>query len=77
MAYTTWGAAVLRYRTRRDLVTRVRQALFSVETVGVAIVASPRSGRPRRVTEREWERSLPLRARVLDRERSGLARVRA
>lgn len=53
---------------RRDLVTRARRAAFSVQRLGAALVITPASGRPRRITEREWERSLPL----LDRAGRGL-----
>lgn len=60
MAETTWREATLRYRIQRELVTRARRAPFTVETLGSSILVIPRSGRPRKITERQWERSLPL-----------------
>jgi hypothetical protein len=55
-----WRVALVRYRTRRNLETRARRAAFSVQTLGAALVVTPASGRPRRITEPEWERSVPL-----------------
>jgi hypothetical protein len=51
---------MLRYRTRRVLATRARRATFSVQIQGAALVVTPATGRPRRITESDWERSLPL-----------------
>jgi hypothetical protein len=60
MAAPTWSAALLRYRTRRDLVTRARRARFSVQSVRCALIVTPGSGLQRRITQSQFERSLPL-----------------
>jgi hypothetical protein len=51
---------LLRYQTRVDLVTRARYAPFSVRAVGPALIITPSTGRERRITQTEFERSLPL-----------------
>jgi hypothetical protein len=60
MAAPTWGTALLRYRTPRNLVTRARPAPFSVQSVGSALIVTPSSGLLRRITQAQFERSLPL-----------------
>ena len=60
MAELSWRAALIRYRVRRDLVTRARRASFSVEAAGNALIAIPSSGFPRRITRAQFERSVPL-----------------
>ena len=60
MAVPTWRDALLRYRTRRDLATRARRAPFSVQSVGSALIVTPSSGLQRRITQAQFERSLPL-----------------
>ena len=60
MADLSWGGVLARYRTPRRLVTRARRAPFEVVSVGDALIVTPASGRARPITERQWERSLPL-----------------
>lgn len=60
MADLGWGAALARYRAPRQLKTRARKASFSVQTFGRALLVTPASGRQRRLTEGEFDRSLPL-----------------
>jgi hypothetical protein len=60
MAELTWRAALARYRLSRQLETRARQAPFSVTTAGEALIITPGTGRPRRLTGDQFERSLPL-----------------
>jgi hypothetical protein len=60
MAELTWRAALARYRLSTQLETRARQAPFSVTTDGEALIITPSTGRPRRLTEGQFERSLPL-----------------
>lgn len=64
MADTSWRAALLRYRTPTDLVTRARRRPFSVRTDGAALIVTPATGKPRPITERQWERSVPLLGRA-------------
>jgi hypothetical protein len=52
--------ALLRYPTGRDLATRARRAPFSVQAVGSALIITPGSGLHRRITQAQFERSLPL-----------------
>jgi hypothetical protein len=60
MAAPTWRAALLQCRTFRNLVTRARHAPFSVQSVGSALIVVPSSGLLRRITQAQFERSLPL-----------------
>jgi hypothetical protein len=60
MAEPTWRAAIARYRVRRELVTRARRRPFSVENGANALIVTPATGRPRRITQGQFERSLPL-----------------
>jgi hypothetical protein len=60
MAALSWPDALLRYRIRRELTTRARRAPFSVQSVGSALIVTPSSGLPRRITESQFERSVPL-----------------
>lgn len=71
MAAVTWRDALLRYRAPRDMHTRARRAPFSVKAMGNALIATPASGSPRRITQAQFERTLPLldradRASMLD-----------
>jgi hypothetical protein len=60
MVVPTWRDVLLRYQTRRDLVTRARRAPFSVKTAGSVLIITASSGLQRRITQSEFERSLPL-----------------
>jgi len=60
MTPPTWQVALARYRIQRRLQTRARKAAFDVLTVGPALTVTPRTGSLRRVTQSEFERSLPL-----------------
>ena len=60
MADPTWRDAFLRYRTPRDLVTRARRAPFSVQSVGSALIVTPRSGVARPINQADFERTMPL-----------------
>jgi len=60
MAVPTWRDALLRYRTPRLLVTRARRAPFSVQSVGSALIVTPRSGLARPINQSQFERTLPL-----------------
>jgi hypothetical protein len=64
MAVPNWRDAFLRYQTRRDLSTRTRHAPFSAKTVGSILTITPSSGHERRITQSEFEPSLPLPARA-------------
>ena len=44
----------------RRLTTRVRRASFEVASTLSALLVTPASGHSRRITEREWERAIPL-----------------
>ena len=59
-----WADALIRYRTRRDLMTRARHAPFTVQAVGSALIVTPGSGHGRRITQAQFEASLPLIDRV-------------
>jgi hypothetical protein len=60
MAEVTWRGALARYRLSSRLETRARQAPFSITSDGDALVVTPGTGHPRRITEVQFERSLPL-----------------
>jgi hypothetical protein len=60
MATPAWHTALLRYQERSDLATRARRAPFSVQSVGSALIITPSSGLQRRITQAQFERSLPL-----------------
>ncbi len=60
MTAPTWRDALLRYRTASDLVTGARRVPFSVQTIGAALIVTPSTGRQRRISQVEFERSLPL-----------------
>ena len=60
MIVPTWHDALLRYRTRRSLLTRARRAPFSVQSVESALIVTPSSGLLRRITQTQFDRSLPL-----------------
>ena len=60
MAQPSWQLAVTRYRVRRELVTRARRRPFYVEASGNALVVTVATGSQRRITESEFELSLPL-----------------
>jgi hypothetical protein len=60
MAVPTWRDATLRYHTPRYLATRTRHAPFTVQSVGSALIVTPSSGLHRRITQAQFERSLPL-----------------
>jgi hypothetical protein len=60
MANPTWRAALLRYQTRSALATRARRLPFSVQSVGSALIVTPGSGLQRRITQSQFEKSLPL-----------------
>ncbi|MHB8959419.1 MAG: hypothetical protein ACYDAN_07310 [Candidatus Limnocylindrales bacterium] len=60
MSVPTWSGALSRYRLRRDLVTRARQAPFAVQATGSALIVTPGSGLERRITQAQFERSVPL-----------------
>jgi hypothetical protein len=60
MVEPRWELAVARYRVPRRLATRARGASFEVVSAGPALLVTPSSGHPRRITEREWELAVPL-----------------
>jgi hypothetical protein len=60
MSDPTWRETLLRYRTGRELATRVRRSPFWTETAGATLVITPRTGRPRLISKGEWERSVPM-----------------
>ena len=60
MSAPTWSDALARYRLRRDLVTRARRVPFSVQATGSALIVTPASGLERRITQAQFEQSLPL-----------------
>ncbi len=60
MTEPTWQVALAHYRVQRHLQTRARKAAFDVVADGAALTITPRTGSPRRVTQSEFERSLPL-----------------
>jgi hypothetical protein len=68
VAAPSWRSALARYGTRVDLVTRARRAPFSVLAIGQALIITPSTGRQRRITQLEFERSLPL----IDRAERGM-----
>jgi len=60
MAEPSWDLALTRYRVPRRLTTPVRRASFEVASAASALLVTPASGHSRRITEREWELSVPL-----------------
>jgi hypothetical protein len=60
MADPSWQLALARYRIPRRLATRARQSSFQVASTASILIVTLASGHSRKITEREWARSLPL-----------------
>ena len=60
MAEPAWNLALARYRVPRRLTTPMPRASFEVASAASALLVTPASGHSRRITKREWERSVPL-----------------
>ena len=60
MADPSWQLALARYRIPRRLATRARQSSFQVASAASILIVTLASGHSRKITEREWARSLPL-----------------
>jgi hypothetical protein len=61
----SWSEVVTRYRLPTPLRTRARRAGFTVVSVGNMLLVTPHStGRPRNLTQGDFERSVPLLGRA-------------
>jgi hypothetical protein len=60
MTIPAWTDVLARYRTPTELLTRARRRPFRVASVGQSLVVTPSTGHERTITEREFERAVPL-----------------
>lgn len=60
MTEPTWHTALNRHSVPRALATRARRRPFSVESAGAALIVAASTGTCRRITQRQFEESLPL-----------------